>query len=635
MATGELSDADVFGAQTPTAAPQAAPQAGDGSVVDAPTGTALNPAQTAAYQALLARGKFDPKAEPGSAMLPLHQTREGEEPDAGKFYVDLTGNLKQAGAAEATAGGQPKELSDADVFGAQAPTASAAPVDTRPVSQSLGALEGVTTMFKNGLNAVSGDLPAMLGLPRQPSDLLRINPLTLPLKAMVAAKDAYAKEQEKTYRPGVPGKIVGEVIAGAPLGVDELGVLPMAIMQGSLTTEGKDPLSKLRDISLSAAAGKIGEQIAGGLSNVIAPKLKPAVQWALDNGIRLTPGGIAGGLGKSVETAASKGTIAGPMVGGAQMRGLEDFNLATVRKVLEPAGLTLPQGVQPGHEAVSAAHTALSHAYDALVPNLTLNKDAELISAANAARQAAKTLPGAYRSRLTAFADQISARRGVPLSGDSVQELASSLRQEAADAQRSGDFFTAPYGRALDALHGAVDAALERSNPEFASQLQGLNQGWAQLVRVERAARDAVQDGGVFTPKGLLSAVRATDQSARDNATARGQALMQDWANAGKAVLPDAVPKSGSIWAHLPEIGVALGVGREAHMPGLGMMLGAEGLGGALYTKPAQAALQTVLTKRPAGAQSVADIIDQLRPLLGYSAATAAPATLKALPAPR
>ena len=58
-----FSDAEVFGAQAPAAAPQPVAQAGNGSVVDAPTGAALNPAQTARYQALLAAGmtlKSDP-----------------------------------------------------------------------------------------------------------------------------------------------------------------------------------------------------------------------------------------------------------------------------------------------------------------------------------------------------------------------------------------------------------------------------------------------------------------------------------------------------------------------------------------------------------------------------------------------
>lgn len=636
MATGELSDADVFGAQPAPAAPQSAPQAGDGSFVDAPSGAPLNPAQTAAYQALLAQGKFDPKAEPGSAMLPLHQAKEGEEPEAGKFYVDLGGNLKQAGAP--SVGAAQKELSDADVFGAAPAPAAGAPTDTRPTSQSLGALEGVTTMFKNGINVATGDFPALMGLPRQPSDLLRINPLAIPLKLMAAGKDAYAKEMEKTYRPGLPGKIAGEVIAGAPLGVDELGILPMSIMQGALTSEATDPLGKLRDIALSAAAGKAGDQVAGALSRVVKPTIKPAVQWALDNGIRLTPGAIAGGVVRGVEGGAAKGTLAGPMVSRAQRQMIDDANLSAVNNALGSGGMELPKGVAPGTAAVDRAHMLFGVAYDRLAPKLTVIRDPTLDQQLAHLTQTSVGLEPALATRFQSFVGKLSAAFDADgrMPGPEMRKLDSILGQQIRRFGRSDDPYHQEYADHIGELQDALREATERTNPAFTQQLSGLNSGYAQLVRLDKAAVLAKQNGGVWTPAQLMQAVTAPglDTSGRQTSSARGRALLQDWAQSAKEVLPSAMPNAGDFWSHLPELAVTYGVGHEAGLPAVGKMLLGEGALGAAYTPAAQTVLRAAMTQRPGGAQNVANIIEELRPLLAYGASTAAPSALQALPAP-
>lgn len=609
MATGELTDADVFGAPT---APQAAapPPRGDGSVIDAPSGAALNAAQTAYYANLLHSGGFDPK------NLPPHQVKEGEEPSSGSF-VDLNGNLRQAGQPAPA-----KELSDLEVFGSALPGAQAK--DDRPVSQPLGFGEGIHVVANNLTNLLSGSVPGMK------SSGIGVSPLTLPAKLIMGQQQGVIDKAEKTARPGMIGKIGGEVFASAPLAVDALGAIPLGIAQGVLTSESKDPFGKVMDATLGGVGGKLGDLAMTGIRKVVSPAIRPAAQWAMDHGIRITPGGLAGGMAKSVETGASKGTIAGPMIGAAQMRGIEDFNLATARHVLDGTGLTLPEGVAAGHEAVSATHNMLSGAFNSLAPKLSLAIDGPLTAARSEATNAGTLMPAAYRARMDSLVSQLPVHGG-PINGRTVQDLTAQLRQEAADAAQSGDFFAKDYGRAVDKLRSAVEDGLERANPEQAQTLQALRTAWAKQVRVERAATNAVQDGGVYTPKGLLTAVRSSDQSARDNATARGEALLQDWAMNGKAVLPDKLPNAGSLWAHLPELAVTYGVGHEAGVPGIAGMLATEGAGGLLYTKPGQKIVNTMLTKRPAFATKTADILRELQPLLSYGAATAAPKGLPLL----
>lgn len=63
--------------------------------VDAHTGQALNDAQGQTYGQLAAVGGLDPRAEPGSARMPLAQQRAEDTPNPGQFYVDPQGRVQQ------------------------------------------------------------------------------------------------------------------------------------------------------------------------------------------------------------------------------------------------------------------------------------------------------------------------------------------------------------------------------------------------------------------------------------------------------------------------------------------------------------------------------------------------------------
>lgn len=603
MATGEMTDAEVFGADHPLVYGPGAQESGQ--------------PLTAEQQAYArANESFRDKGAPvGTATTPSYDTATAAG-DGSIYHVNPQGQLESPAPA--------KEQSDADVFGAQGPAAVAAPasIDGRPTSQTLGASEGVGTVAQNLLDTLSGKLP---GLPQGP---LTKPLLSYPLQWLLNRNAAKDQEQEKTYRPGMAGRIGGEIVASAPLAMEAEAPLLTGAIQGYLGSDSSDPLEKLRDITMGAAGGKLADVGLGAVSKALAPTARSAAQWAIDNGIRLTPGAIAGGVPQGLEGALSKGTIAGPMIGSAQRAGIDDFNIRTAQNAAKEAGLQLPDGLAPGHEVVNALHGALSGSYDALSPNLVLAPSEDLTAAATAAREAAKGLPAAFKTRLNALADQIVPADGAVLSGDRIQELAAHIRQEAQDAKQSGDFFAKGYGRALDNLQAAFDDGLEASNPQHAAQLRGLNRGFAQSVRIERAARDAVQDGGVYTPKGLLTAIRATDQSVRDNATARGEALLQDWAQNGKQVLPDKLPAAGGFLAHLPELMVTAGVGHEAGLPGIGYMLAGEGGLGALYSKPVQKIVTDAMTKRLPVLRKTGAIVDALRPVGAFGAATGAQAAI-------
>ena len=83
-------------------------------------------------------------------------------------------------------------------------------------------------------------------------------------------------------------------------------------------------------------------------------------------------------------------------------------------------------------------------------------------------------------------------------------------------------------------------------NPARAPELRAANEAFANALRVEGGAGKIGSDQGVFTPDHLLSSVRQLDPSLRKGTFARGDALMQDLGDAGKAVLGNKVPDSGT-----------------------------------------------------------------------------------------
>ena len=150
------------------------------------------------------------------------------------------------------------------------------------------------------------------------------------------------------------------------------------------------------------------------------------------------------------------------------------------------------------------------------------------------------------------------------------------------------------------------------TNPRLAAKLKAAaDAGWANLVRVEGAAKAAKNTNGVFTPGQLNTAIQQADRSVRGRAVARGQALMQDLSNAGQNVIGNKVPNSFTT-----DRALLAGGGLGAGFLNPAIPLGLAG-GGLLYTQPAQRFLSGLLSSRPQSAQAVADTLRQASPSLG------------------
>jgi hypothetical protein len=100
------------------------------------------------------------------------------------------------------------------------------------------------------------------------------------------------------------------------------------------------------------------------------------------------------------------------------------------------------------------------------------------------------------------------------------------------------------------------------------------------------------------------------DKSKDKSAFARGNALMQDLGDAGKSVLGNKVPDSGTAQRLLYGGGALASGALNPMIPA--SLLG----GGALYTQPAQKFLNSIVTLRPNLAQPIASTVKKSSPYL-------------------
>jgi hypothetical protein len=132
------------------------------------------------------------------------------------------------------------------------------------------------------------------------------------------------------------------------------------------------------------------------------------------------------------------------------------------------------------------------------------------------------------------------------LSGKAYKEAQSALGKRIR-ALRNSPSADQELAGALEDFSAIMDATARRSSrPEAVALLDAADRGYAKLVRVQAAANSA-GEAGRFTPSQFANAVRnqAGGKAARSQAYLRGDALMQEYADAGLR-LNDKLPNSGT-----------------------------------------------------------------------------------------
>lgn len=413
----------------------------------------------------------------------------------------------------------------------------------------------------------------------------------------------------------VPG--IGATKAAAAL---KFGKLGQAAASGAASatlnpvTDGGDTFFTDKAIQAAggAAAGAGTQKALGALSRVISPKasVNPDVQALRGEGVDLSIGQTLGGFANTMEQKLQSLPIVGDAIKGVREGAREQFQNRTINQAVAPIGGSV-DGV--GHGAVSSAGNQLSAAYKSALDGIKGVKfDGQFASELGNLRQMTQSLtPDMQRKFEKVLQDEVMGRMSqAPGMAAETFKKADSVLGIAAN--RHGKSLVASeqeLGDAFKELQRIVRDQVARQNPQYASALNDANSGWAALARIEKAAAKNAESGE-FTPKQLLQAIRESDGTVRRRGTARGDALMQDWAAGGSRVLSETVPNSGTVDRLLP---VATGGAAIANPLLAG---GALAAGYGAYLPIIQRLLTGAVAARPQAAQAVANQVTKSAPLL-------------------
>ena len=406
-----------------------------------------------------------------------------------------------------------------------------------------------------------------------------------------AARAAVRAGQEA---PASLGSTVARGAAiGAPIGASE-----------EMANKGATAENALKGAGEGLVGGAAGSGAMHAAAGIVAPWATKAAQALIKEGVPLTPGETVGGTGQWVENMLGSVPFTGAMTRSAAQTAKEGFNRAVLNRSIQPLEDVLhninPQGVphgsllindsiEAGHEAFNHAEGVLSRAYDTILPHTQLDMPAAfgtqnypgpLLAEVNntLARAAQELEPNAYqrlagithRNLVTRLVNNMDPVTGA-VPGRSLQQVQSSLRGMV--RQFTGDANTdnrqmAYYLRGIEnALDDEIMAQTRAVRPALADALQATNKGYAALTIARNASTRAGSNNGVFSPAALMQSVRNADKSVDHVTMARGQALLQDLADAAKSTIKDR-PDSGT-----PERAAfqrLLGAGTEAGAYGAG-----------------------------------------------------------------
>lgn len=442
---------------------------------------------------------------------------------------------------------------------------------------------------------------------------------------------------------GGAGNIGGMVAATAPLALAApemggMGFLGRAATGGALgaangavapvANPGNDFWQqKLTQIGSNAVVGGVAAPVAASLGGFLSGVADPVRQRLANAGISMTPGQILGGAWQSLENKATSLPLIGDLIKGAQQRGVQSFNKAAYDQVLAPLGQKYSGPV--GQEGIESVQRTIGDAYDNALSNMTFRaSDPQFQSDLTNLASLAQGLPAAQqRTFMNVLQTQVFGKmspQGV-MDGPTLKGAQSELSRIARGYAGDPSFDNRQLGAAVGEIKNAIDASLPRYNaPDAVQGLANANSAWANFVRLRGAAgsQGAMNNGGLFTPAQLQSAVRSADKSAGKGASATGNALMQDFSQDAMGVLGKGYPDSGTAG----RLGTAGALGAIFSNPG--MLLSpwtyAAGAPALAYTPLGQRAMQGLLMSRPAAAQAIGNAVtNRLAPfapgLLGAS----------------
>lgn len=305
---------------------------------------------------------------------------------------------------------------------------------------------------------------------------------------------------------------------------------------------------------ITAGAGSAGGTMAvRGAANALAPTGgKMADLYAA--GVRPTPGqrfadsGVIGRAVNATEEALQSVPVVGAAISGARQESRDQFQVGAFNQALREIGEELPKGMKPGRDPHKFAQDRFNDIYARARTGMRVVADEELSNDLAGLSGDIATLGPQAKGKLKAImANSVNSKLvDGELSGPAYKKAHSDLGKHIARLRKSSMAEDQALADVLEGTQGAIDGAARRhSDPDAVKLLDAADAGYAKLVRIEEAAMKRGGDDGTFTPAQFDSAVQKSSGGVRSKAYLRGDALMQDYANAGKG-LSDRLPNSGT-----------------------------------------------------------------------------------------
>ncbi len=337
--------------------------------------------------------------------------------------------------------------------------------------------------------------------------------------------------------------IVGNMAANLAKGIGAsrglAGIPAAGAIQGGVSsgmTEG--------DLS-GALPGAIGAGVMGGLGKIARPVAEGAISKARQGyvdvlkkaGITdLTPGQLTGGKNLGVVESVLANMLPTASAARNKTEGqLRRFTQAALSK----AGINADE-ITP--EVRAAAESNFSKRYQDMFAGKVVNIDEPVLkTVAEISSKQLDKLPTNVKPIVQSYLSDIVQARGRKLPGEVYQEARSNLTKQA-NSLSATDSYTAGT---LRKIRDSLDNAAIRSIPAAeGGKLKQLNREYSNYKTVQKAASRISGDSleGVLSPSALAQVVETANKTKGQ----KGYGELYGLSRAGRAVLSDSVPNSGT-----------------------------------------------------------------------------------------
>lgn len=349
-------------------------------------------------------------------------------------------------------------------------------------------------------------------------------------------------------------------------------------VQGALGPVGTDE-SRTKNVAIGAATGGVARGVTGAVGRLAQPLKKAlskedaaAVQTLTKAGVPLD---AAQRSGSKAAQVVKRAVADNPLTSPGQAAFVEKQQKAFTRAVLKTIGEDAETATE---DVMGAAQSRIGQVFDDVATRNPVKYDGQLHQEiADISREANKDLVSQESGVITRQIDEIFTKAqqgGGAIDGKAYQNLRSSLGR--ISEQRT------PLGHMAGKLRETLDGALQRSvSATDRAALKEARRQYRRMLQIEGAID--TEGGGRISAAKLANSL-GTKSNRRASVYGRGDTELVRLAQAGKKLLPDKFPNSGTPARLAGQLlaPAALGLGAGAATgdtnTGLGTAAGAAGL---------------------------------------------------------